>query len=164
MISKVIKKLYPFCALLIIVIPAGCLTASSQQVVYSSYLPISLNPACTSYAASTTMTPSKVTVSAGETFTVEVRLQNTGCIRLGRPIYQINMQSPQQSMPLTVASGTNDLSMPPGGLDVIELPVTLPDAGDVTLTAVVSFEVHFDSGPPLWGRSESQPVAIIVAP
>ena len=74
------------------------------------------------------------------------------------------MQSPQQSMPLTVASGTNDLSVPPGGLDVIELPVTLPDAGDVTLTAVVSFEVHFDSGPPLWGRSESQPVAIIVAP
>lgn len=164
MITKAFKNLFPLCAILMIGIPTACLTASRQQAAYSSYLPISFTPACASYTASTTLTPSKTAVPADETFTVEVKLQNTGCIRLGRPIYQINMQSPQQSMPLTVASGTNDLSVPPGGLDVIELPVSLTDAGDVTLTAVVSFEVHFDSGPPLWGRSESQPVAIIVAP
>jgi len=67
-------------------------------------------------------------------------------------------------MPLTIASGTHNLSVPPGGWDSIELPVSLTEAGDVTLTAVVSFEVQYDSGPPIWGQSESLPVSIMVTP
>lgn len=164
MMIKAFKNLFLFSIILIVVVEAACLTAKDQQATYSSYLPISFQPTCTSYAASTILMPSQTTVSAGETFAVEVMVENTGCISLGRPIYQVNMRSEQQSLPLTVASGTHYLSVPSGEVDSIELPVTLTDAGDVTLTAVVSFEVHFDSGPPVWGRSESQPVSIIVIP
>ena len=164
MMIKVFKNLFPLSIILIVAMEAACLTAKDQQATYSSYLPISFKPTCTSYSASTMLVPSKTTVSADETFTVEVTVENTGCISLGRPIYQVNMRSEQQSLPLTVASGTHYLSVPSGEVDSIELPVTLTDAGDVTLTAVVSFEVHFDSGPPIWGRSESQPVSIIVTP
>lgn len=151
-------------ALLVVMAGSNHPVASSPRESHFSYLPISFTPICSSYAASTTLTPSKTTVHSGETFTVEVMLENTGCVALGRPIYEIDMQSEQQPTPVTIAMEVHHFSVPPRGLDSIELPISLSDAGDVTLTAVVTFEVHYDSGPPVWGRSESQPVSITVTP
>ncbi|WP_374688354.1 hypothetical protein [Promineifilum sp.] len=151
-------------ALFAVMLGSSYPVASSPQESHFSYLPISLKPACFSYAASTILLPSKTTVPAGETFTVEVNLENTGCVALGRPIYEINMRSEQQPTPVTIVMEVHHFSVPPRGLDSIDLPISLSDASDVTLTAVVTFEVHYDSGPPVWGRSESQPVSITVTP
>lgn len=130
---------------------------------FYAYLPIIVKPPCTSYSATTEMTlPS--TIQANNTITITTNLKNTGCSYLGRPIYQINLQTPQQPLPLTIATVVHSLSVESGNSDSAEIPITMTNTGQVTLTAVTSFEIHYDTGPPIWGRSESQPITIMVTP
>ena len=130
---------------------------------FYAYLPIVVKPLCTSYSATTEMTlPS--TIQANKTFTITTNLKNTGCSYLGRPIYQINLQTPQQPLPLTIATAVNSLSVEPGSSDSAEMPITITNTGQVTLTSVTSFEIHYDTDPPIWGRSASQPTMIVVSP
>lgn len=102
--------------LLVIMVGSNHPVASSSQQSYFSYLPISFTPICSSYAVSAILTSSKTTVHSGETFTVEVILENTGCVALGRPIYEIDMQSEQQPTPVTIAMEVHHFSVPHGGL------------------------------------------------
>jgi hypothetical protein len=52
----------------------------------------------------------------------------------------------------------------PGGSDVAELSAAITNTGQITLTAVTSFEIQYDVGPPVWGNSQSQPATIMVTP
>lgn len=153
-----------FVVLIFGVYGSGSLIVKSNNTAdFYTYLPIVMTPPCDSYSALTEMTIPP-TIQANMPFTITTNLQNTGCSYLGRPVYEIQMQTQQQTLPRTIASVVNSLSVEPGGSDVAELSATITNTGQITLTAVTSFEIHYDVDPPVWGSSQSQPATIMVTP
>ena len=131
------------------------------------YLPIVSKPftyPCTSYSALLTTIPSTTTLHVNEAFTITTHLQNKGSIALGKPSYHLYLYTDSQTFIKSLGGETHYLSIPVGGSDFAEFPVTITQSGQLLLSADSNFEVHYESGPPINGRAEAQWVAVEVLP
>jgi hypothetical protein len=140
---------------------------SSEAEDYYTYLPIISKPfpsPCTSYSALLTTIPPTTTIQANEPFTITTYLQNKGCIYLGLPSYHLYLYSDTQTFLRSLGNEMHYLSVPVGGSDLAEFPVTITHTGQLSLRSYSNFEVHYASGPPINGRAEAQWVAIEVLP
>ncbi len=124
--------------------------------------------ACETHTASVALAASTEDLKVGDTVTISVTLNNSGCTALGLPQYRLNIQSdgpepilaPDNPEPLT-----HNLGVAQGQSDTAEFDLLAVADGQATVTASVSFEVHLGSpGPAYWGGSTGESLLITVAP
>jgi hypothetical protein len=124
--------------------------------------------ACKNAKASVQVSGSSTTVRVGQIVTVTVVATYTGCFLLGLPQYSLDLQADQPQplfdpgQPHPVEHST---SITPGG-DMAQFVLRAVRAGEATVNAVVSYEVHEGfPGAAYWGSSTSTaPLRILVAP
>lgn len=152
------------CACLMFAPPSQSAGHTGIQPTHVVYIPMVTGLRCNEYLATMKIIPEQVIIRSGSKLTVTTTLINSGCVDLGLPNHRIDLQVPAQPLPKTIASETHYLSVPPKHSDNASFLVSIADTGPITLTAVATFEVHYEGGPPVWGRSESAPVIITVVP
>jgi hypothetical protein len=95
----------------------------------------------------------------GDVLTVTARLYNDGPLNLGEPLYWLGWD-PFDSEPLFEATTPSNvvhyLAVVPGAMDEVQFGLRAIRAGEVSVCARTSFEVHIGyPGPAYWGGSAS---------
>jgi hypothetical protein len=124
---------------------------------------------CESETASVVLSAAAENANVGDAVKVTVTVNNEGCLTLGLPQYRLYIQSDgAQSilLPDPPEPIVHYLGVAPGQSDFTEFVLTAAAAGQATLTATVSYEVHLGyPGPAYWGMTGSdRPLMIMVAP
>jgi hypothetical protein len=113
--------------------------------------------ACETHAARLLLEASEGMPRVGDRITVKVTLRNEGCPSLGLPQYRLEVQSDGPDavlLPSRPEPVVHSLAVAPGQVDVAEFTFAAAAAGQVTLTASASFEVHLGyPGPAYWGQA-----------
>jgi hypothetical protein len=127
-----------------------------------AYLPLIVKP-CDAYTAALRLSTPAATIQVGEAITVTATLLNQGCAGLGRPRYQLTLSPQPPLTPPSPAPQTHFFTVAPQSSDEAAFAFTAAATGQAVLTGTVDFEVHYDTGPPVWRRSTSTPLTITVA-
>lgn len=118
---------------------------------------LSVTPECEKDTASVVLTASADNLNVGDTVKITVTLNNEGCVALGLPQYRLDLQSDSTTSILTPDPPepvVHYLAVSPGQSGSVEFELTAAAAGQVVLTAAVSYEVHLGyPGPAYWGSA-----------
>jgi len=151
-------------------LPADAPTLTARPQPSETQIPdITPTLSCETHTASLVLTASTESLKVGDTVIVIAKLNNEGCLTLGLPQYRLYIQS-DISEPIFTPDKLDPvvhyLGVDPGDSDTVEFELRAIASGQVTLTAMVSFEVHLGyPGPAYWGAtSTTEPLIIIVAP
>jgi hypothetical protein len=124
--------------------------------------------ACETDTASLVVSLSAETVKAGDGVSVTLTLNNEGCVALGLPQYRLAIQSDGPEAVFAPSSPepvVHYLAVAPGGTDTAGFGLRAVAAGQATLSASVSYEVHLGyPGPAYWGSASAEDILMTVAP
>ncbi len=119
---------------------------------------------CETHTAAMELSASATTLTVGDVVTITVTLRNQGCSPLGLPKYTLR-STLSLFDPATPEDVTHYLAVQPGQADTAEFRLRVIEAGQATLTAGASFEVHLGyPGPAYWAGSSAAPLVITVSP
>jgi hypothetical protein len=123
-------------------------------------------PPCETHTASVQLSPSAQSVQIGQQLSVQVTLNNQGCVALGLPKFTLRIHAPQGQplfIPPQPESVTYDAAVAPGQAHTVVFTLQGAQAGQGVLQADVSFEVHIGyPGPAYWGMVTSALINIAV--
>lgn len=121
---------------------------------------------CETHTASVVLASSAESLQVGDTVTVAVTLNNSGCTALGLPQYRLYIQS---EGPESILAPDNPepmihyLGVAPEQSDLAEFELQAVADGQAIVTALVSFEVHLGyPGPAYWGSASGESLLITV--
>lgn len=93
-------------------------------------------------------------------------LINEGCVALGLPQFRLTIRSDEPEPILTPDPPeplVHSLAVAPGQTDAADFELQAIAAGQATLMATASFEVHLGyPGPAYWGYTASQELFIVI--
>ncbi len=150
---------------------APVISPTPAQVLYLPALPNASSTqtvACTQHSAAIDITASQTELTVGDSVTISLTLNNTGCAMLGLPKYYLvsgaglptSLFEPAAPEPVFHSIGID-----PGGSDSAAFIVRAASPGDVPLYGTASFEVHLGyPGPAYWATAASQPLNFHVSP
>jgi WD40 repeat protein len=118
---------------------------------------------CETHATAMELSASATALSVGDVVTVTVILQNQGCSPLGLPQYRLQAAPPlfDPGRPEPIV---HYLAVGPGQSDIAEFVLRAVEAGQATLMAGASFEVHLGyPGPAYWAGSNAPSLAVNVS-
>ena len=132
-------------------------------------LPLITRDQCKTYTAALSLESSDTTVKTGQPVTVTTILSNQGCLALGIPQVSLKIESePGQAVfdPANPEPVVHYLAVSPGQSDETAFVLHAVSAGQATITASASFEIHEGyPGPAYWGGASSEkPLVITVLP
>ena len=125
-------------------------------------------PPCKTHTASLVASAAgaATVLKVGETLTVTVTLNNTGCVSLGLPQYRLYMDSGELGSVLApdpVEPVAHSLGVGPGRSDDAEFVLRAVRAGQVAIRPFASFEVHLGyPGPAYWGAATGGSLTVTV--
>jgi hypothetical protein len=129
------------------------------------FLPHVQNGACTTHTASLTLS-APTAVRVGDVVTITARLSNDGCANIGLPLYRLSVQPDGAKSLFDPASPSpveHYVGIAPGGSDSAVFVLRAIRAGQATVSATASYEVHLGyPGPAYWGISSAVPIIIPV--
>ena len=148
--------------------PTATTAAGPAPTESSTLVPTPTLP-CETDTASVILSASASRVKVGDTVKITATLNNEGCVVLGLPQYRLYIRSdnPEAILaPPVPEPVVHSLAVAPGQSDTAEFEFRAMAAGQVTLTASASFEVHLGyPGPAYWGYTASRELRILaVAP
>jgi len=145
--------------------PTATVRAQPPDAVTPSSIP---TLACEIDTASLALSLSAETVKAGDIVSVTLTLNNEGCVALGLPQYRLAIQSDGPEAIFAPGSPepvVHSLAVVPGGTDTAGFGLRAVAAGQATLSASVSYEVHLGyPGLAYWGSASSESPLITVGP
>jgi hypothetical protein len=122
---------------------------------------------CTTHSASMGISAGDTALRVGDTLTLTVTLHNTGCVGLGLPQYQLTVDSERSGVlvPSRPEPVEHHLTVEPGQAHAGQFELQAVGAGEVTLSARASFEVHLGyPGPAYWASTSSRALRVTVEP
>jgi len=144
------------------ILPTNGQTSTKSGSGYYTFFPYIAQPACVRYSASLDFDPDKTVLIISDTLTVTAVLHNSGCSKLGLPVYLVIPPQIEHMVPITPTLQPHFLSILPGNSDSAKFLFMATSTGQVAITGIAAFEVHLDSGPPLNGDAESTPITITI--
>lgn len=121
---------------------------------------------CETHAAALELSASVARLEVGEAVTVTATLINEGCVALGLPQFRLTIRSDEPEPILTPDPPeplVHSLAVAPGQTDAADFELQAIAAGQATLMATASFEVHLGyPGPAYWGYTASQELFIVI--
>ena len=138
------------------------------MTTHQVFLPVVRKGECQTHAASMALSTTATTLCVGEKVTVTSTLYNQGCAALGLPLHTPGWES-QAAEPiieaLTPLPVIHYLAVAPGNYDQADFMLQAVGAGQATLRAYASFEVHLGyPGPAYWASSSALPLVITWTP
>ena len=121
---------------------------------------------CETHTASVGLSVSATEPNVDDIVEVSVTLNNQGCVALGLPQFRLYVQSDEPEAVLTPDDPepvVHYLAVAPAETDAVEFELQAVTAGEATIRASASFEVHLDDAA-YWGQAGSGPLAITVVP
>lgn len=123
--------------------------------------------ACEQETAALVLSTDRVIIKVGDPIKVTATLSNEGCVALGLPQYRLSITSDGSGpifAPELPDPVVHYLAVGPGQLDAVEFTLMAVAAGQATITATVSYEVHLGyPGPAYWGSTAVQTPLILTA-
>ena len=121
---------------------------------------------CETHTVALDLIPSALELEVGETLTLSITLANPGCAPVGLLLYRLMLEpgTPALFEPAVPEPIEHTLGVSPGGTDSAEFTLTAIAAGEVGITASVSFEVHLGyPGPAYFANASSgEPLVVTV--
>ena len=135
----------------------------------STPTPLPPTAECQSESASVELLLSAGTLQVGDTLQAQVTIHNQGCLALGLPQFRLTLSGAAHEAvfaPASIEPVVHYGSVSPGSSDTVEFSLVAVGAGEVELSASVSYEVHLGyPGPAYWGMAGSgAPLIVTVAP